>query len=206
MSRLVAATVPGTVGDVVTDIQGLVALTQHNQSGGLTGYLQQIYQEFGQLPDQVRTMQGQIARVAPILEDAKADTTMLMTAQRDLAQITATLPLVQQKVRQLTAVLSPVLPQIQAGDVSPDTLTTLALHGGDVVGTYNAVHDLFALRDDAQTKIRSAVTNPNLSPTIAEKASAAYAAAFTGGLSWPMVGLIGVMGYIAFRVFRGKGV
>ena len=56
------------VGDIVSDVQGLFALTQAQSTpGGVQGYFADVYQQFSDLPDVVRELQGQIARVQNVL-------------------------------------------------------------------------------------------------------------------------------------------
>lgn len=196
------------VGDIVSDVQGLFALTQaQNAPGGIQGYFADLYQQFANLPNEVRRLQMQITAVNAVLAANHADSTALSTAQRDTAQITAQLPGVQQRVQKLFAVLGPILPQLQAGDLTQDVISTLALRGSDVVDTVQQVQQLFKARDDAAGQLQNAVNNPQLSPAVAQQAADALAGgSFDAIASSPIAKalLIGVAGFIAYKIIRGR--
>lgn len=180
------------LGDLVSDVQGLFALTQaQNGQGGIGGYLQGLYQQFLHLPSDISTMQGQITRVGSVLTAAGADTTALGEAQRDVAQLTATLPGVQTNVEAMIRAIGPISNNLANGTITTDVIATLALEGVDIVQMFNNVQDLFQLRDDAKAKIQSAVRNPALSPQVAQDAANAFTQAGLFGYLPPIAWVIG---------------
>ena len=193
--------VPG-VGDIVSDVQGLFALYQTGgEPGGIGGYFTDLYRRFSALPGDVRDMNGQIDRVGKVLTAASADTTLLADARRDCNRLLLELPTAQRDVQQLWQILQPYLPQIQTGELTTQAISTLAIAGVDIVGTFNRVKDLFELQRNAQGKIERSVTNPQLSPSVQQQAVAALQG---GAFSSPLVaaGLVAVFGYILLDVFK----
>lgn len=196
---------PG-VGDVVRDVQGMYALVRaQDQAGGIGGYLAQVYREFSDVPAQVRRIQAQLDRVKAVFQEAKADTTPLMDAQRDLATTISLYPAAQDRVRRLMDEIGPIMPQLQSGDLAPETVAQLALQGVDVVGTFQSVQDVFRTRDAAESKIAQATRSPSLTPETARDAAAALAGATLGVPSTVMyVGLVAVAGWMLFDLFKRR--
>jgi NAD(P)H-dependent flavin oxidoreductase YrpB (nitropropane dioxygenase family) len=194
---------PG-VGDIISDLQGLYALASaQSDDGGIGGYIGRVYREFSDMPADVRRIQSQIDRVKVVLANANADTSLVGSAQRDLATLTSMLPAVQSRVRALMEHLAPILPQLQAGTLTQDAIATLASYGVDVVGVFRGVQDVFKLRDNAGEKVAQATRQPGLSPDVAQAAANALAnAGLPHGLM--MVGLVGVMAWIASSFFRNR--
>lgn len=199
------------LGDLVSDVQGLYAMTTAQaRPGGLRGYLSSIKADFDKLPADVRGLRAQLAAVASVLKAANGDQSPLANATRDLAQITAQLPTAKQKINTLVVELAPYLGDIENGNVTTEMVTQLAAHGADVVGTFNDVNALFTQRDDARAKIQQAIANPQLSPTVQQAAADAYANAtpsLLGGIetgSVLQIALYAAAAYVAVSVFKGK--
>lgn len=189
------------MGDIFSDLRAIASMqSASNQPGGVGAWLSQQYQAFSQLPTDIQTMQGQITRVRAVLDAAGANAAGLDDAQRDIAQLTATLPQAQVSVSRLFSALSPVIPQLQTGTLDAGVIATLATNGVDIVSTLNDINTLFGVRDSARAKIQAAVANPALSPSVAQAAANAFTVSTMGNVGkWLLYGGLAFVGYKLVR-------
>ena len=193
---------PTGLGDIVADVQALAALAAASRTpGGVGGWLSAKYAQFSKLPTDVANLSAQLNRVRPILEANGADVTPLMDAESELAQLTARLPGTRDNVTRVMNALGPILPQLQAGQYGTDVLATLASSSVDLVATLDDINTLIGLRDDAQRKIQSAVTNPSLSPSVATQAAKALTGAIDAG-QLVKIGLLAAGAFVFVRVLQ----
>lgn len=190
----------GDVWDDLTSLAGAVTAP-----GGVGGWLQAQLAAFNALPADITTLRGQISRVQSVLTGLNVSSQAqenVTQAQADVAQMTAQYPGVQLKMGQVVLALAPLMPAIQAGTVTASQLTPLLANGMDIIGAFDGVTGLVALRDDARRRLAAIVSDGSLPPgTQATVANALTASGVQGALKLALV--VGT-GYMLLKLFRRK--
>lgn len=188
------------LGDLVSDLAYYgQAIAATGSPGGLQQWLANQYAAFNQLPAEVRTLSGQIARMRQVLAKHNPDAAApLDDAQADLSAITMAYPAVAQEIQALLAQIAPTLSM--GGDLSVLDKVAVGING---IGALHKVNELLSKRDDARDRIQSVANSPLLDAA----SRARVTQAMTGGLAASnlvKVGLV-VAGVVAAVKLLGRG-
>lgn len=186
------------LGDLISDLSSLAtASSAYRESGSIGPWLGAQLTAFRQLPASVTTLTRQIASVRQVV----GNTTNVAEAAAITDRIQQDYPAVAQRVNAITLSLAPVMPKLYAGTYDGDVVAALVSSGPSLIGTVRAVTDLLAKRDQANTLLQTAATNPTLAPDVRDRALQALAGVSWGNVLKP-VALLGI-GYLVIRsVFK----
>lgn len=188
----------GRLGSVWDDLQAIAGAYQSYQNtGSVADWLSSQMAAFRAVPGSLPGLQQQIANVKPIVASSASATAALDTAAATISSVQSRYPAVSARVNALMGTLLPILPQLRSGTFDAQVASVLGAQGVDIAST---IHDATAIigdRDAAATAIQDAVTNPDLSVSVRDKAIAALHAA--GSAEWWKVAAAAVIGFVIIR-------
>jgi hypothetical protein len=192
---------PTQLGDIVSDLAYYAdAIKAANTPGGLQQWLAVQYAAFNKLPQEVKTLSGQVARVRAAL--ASSDPSVvepLDRAQADLSAITTAYPAVAQDIQTLVASIAPTLSM--GGNLSVLDNVSVGING---IGAIHQIHELFAKRDNVQDILAVVTNNPTLDFATRQRVQQAMTGGTLSSSSFVKIGLIGVGVWAAMKLF-GRG-
>lgn len=191
------------LGDILSDLENVAsAVTSGLSPGGLQAWFQNQIAALNALPNDVKSLQAQIAAITAIVQANGNDsvaTAALTAASNDVAAIVAQYPTVNANVGQAMVTVTPLL-----GSASSTILPLLA-NSPALVGAFDGLTTLIAMRDDARTQLQAITTDYNLTADVRAQISAAIVnnvSTPTSAASWLGWALVIGGGLLAFKIVR----
>lgn len=179
---------PPLLGDIFSDTTALASLAAAaGSAGGVSAWAKNQIDQLNALPGNVSQITAQSRAIGNTLQSAGIEPTQISAyadIQNDLATINANFPQVQADVGRLSVVLYPA---ISGGNFNLSTVSQITASGVDLVGTFDAMQNLFAARDDARRKVSAVANDPSLTP----QTRTAVAQAIANSAQWNPFSLLG---------------